>query len=646
LGRPFATELDALPDTYQWAMAQPIDTLASAIERLCPNPLLAVGSGGSFSLSQFASHLHCEFAAQAGAAITPLQAAALDRSLTCTSILIPTARGNNSDIIGAARALIAREPRRILILTANRRARISRLANQSSFIDLLAYDIPFGRDGFLATNSLLGFSVLLTRAYSAALGCPVSLPKSFSSFFADRREVKRPGWIDDQCRDLWTRRTLIVLYGASTSAAAIDIESKFTEAALGNVQIADFRQFAHGRHHWLAKQADVSAVVALVSPADAELAKQTLGFLPSDVPVHLINVQGNGAMADLAAIVRGFYLAGSAGRARQIDPGRPGVPSFGRELYHANAFRRANGSALSTGDRAIERKSRRSVHHLGESKRLSFWRDQLSKFAGRLSGAVFPALALDYDGTMCDEDQRFDPLPKDVVAALSKLLRGGIILGVATGRGKSVRVALRTAFAKKLWGRIVVGYYNGAEVISLADDAGPDGSDLVDPALNHLRDTLTNDCYLTEIASLTTRSRQITLLPAKGVDLDAVWLTSMHLANRAGPGEFSIMKSGHSVDIVPVHVSKLAVVDHIKMAFGLKTTSPVLCIGDRGQWPGNDSALLGGPYSLSVFEVSPDPDACWNLAPAGERGRAALLSYLQAMHVTRRGFRLRLPDFE
>ena len=55
-------------------------------------------------------------------------------------------------------------------------------------------------------------------------------------------------------------------------SAAIDLESKLTEAALMPVQVADFRNFAHGRHHWLAKRGGETAVLALVCESDAEVA--------------------------------------------------------------------------------------------------------------------------------------------------------------------------------------------------------------------------------------------------------------------------------------------------------------------------------------------------------------------------------------
>src|SRR6185312_8732285 len=74
---------------------------------------------------------------------------------------------------------------------------------------------------------------------------------------------------------LWSRPTTLVLHGPSTRIGAIDLESKFTEAALGNLQLADYRNFAHGRHHWLAKKADDSAVLILSSPEDKTSAERT-----------------------------------------------------------------------------------------------------------------------------------------------------------------------------------------------------------------------------------------------------------------------------------------------------------------------------------------------------------------------------------
>ena len=68
----------------------------------------------------------------------------------------------------------------------------------------------------------------------------------------------------------------------------------------------------------------------------------------------------------------------------------------------------------------------------------------------------------------------------------------------------------------------------------------------------------------------------------------------------------------------------------------------VLCVGDRGEWPGNDYELLGRPLSLSVDEPSPAPDAGWNLAPPGIRGSTAAVYYLDRLRSGRGGLRIRL----
>jgi len=133
------------------------------------------------------------------------------------------------------------------------------------------------------------------------------------------------------------RETLVVLHGSTTKPAAIDVESRFTEAALANVQTADFRNFAHGRHHWLARHEYTSAVLAFAEEGD-QIARRTLSLLPVSIPQCLVSVEA-GLRGGIAAICQSIVLAGVAGIARGIDPGRPCVPRWGRKLYHLRAAR-------------------------------------------------------------------------------------------------------------------------------------------------------------------------------------------------------------------------------------------------------------------------------------------------------------------
>ena len=338
---------------------------------------------------------------------------------------------------------------------------------------------------------------------------------------------------------------------------------------------------------------------------------------------------------------RGFFVSASAGRARGIDPGDPGVPSFGREIYHLNVYRNLppEESGIQLDERlAIERKARTQVAELSRSGRLDSWREAYGLACSTLLDAAYCGLALDYDGTLCHEAERYGPLPQTMADEFERLLRAGCYIGIATGRGKSVRRSLQTALPRDLWGRVVIGYYNGAEVGVLDDDDCPDDREVVGPELKQVADGLRSDPFVSQLASFSFRLKQITLTPADGVFPGPLWEYVHALLLSSSYTGAVALRSGHSVDILAPETTKLTVVERVsKMAGGGR---PVLRIGDRGRWPGNDFSLLDSAHSLSADEVSPDARGAWNLAPAGHRGSQATLGYLRRLKSSRKGLRL------
>jgi hypothetical protein len=641
LGKPYDSELDQLTDTYRWAATAPIDRLASGLGACSSLPLVAIGSGGSFTTAEFAASLHCEQAGLLASAQTPMEAVASSLDHRSLAVLLVTAGGKNPDVLGAFQQLVLREPRRFLVLCTSARSPLARLATRYRYVDLIEEDLPSGKDGFLATNSLLASCVLLGRAYAAALGGTTSLPAELAALLGAGSLQEKVRLFDERCQPLWRRETLVVLHGPSTRVAAVDLESKFSEAALGNVRAADYRSFAHGRHHWLAKRPDESAILALVTPGDQVLAAKTLAHVPAAVPVLRLEAPHCGAAAGLSALVWALFVVGSAGRARGIDPGRPGVPGFGRRIYHLRAFAETATTeppAPPEESAAIERKSRRPVAILGAERRLDAWKEAYEAFLHSLVTVTFPAVVFDYDGTLCDEADRYKGLSAEVGRGLTRLLRAGAALGVATGRGKSVRQALREGIAKKHWGRVVVGYYNGGDVGLLSDDARPDGSPRVIDALTPIWATLNGHPLLLELAELEPRLPQIKVEPKPGTLAEPVWALLQQLVHGHVVPGVMVVRSSHSMDVLAPGVSKRAVLDRLAELLGGQ--APMLCIGDRGQWPGNDFSLLSGPYALSVEEVSRDPATCWNLAAPGHRGVQAALGYLRRLKAAPGGVRM------
>ncbi len=633
MGKPYAQEIVDLQATYAWSRKTTIDDAAvSGVPTSLP--LLAVGSGGSLTVAHFACALHQQHTRQIAKAITPLDVVEMAPQMRDSAVMFFSAGGSNPDIMGAFRKVVSCEPGRLAVCSLRKQSRLNDLARRYGLVDLLEFSPPSKKDGFLATNSLLAFCVLLMRLYSKSAGDEMVLPRSLRLLLHPKRtEAGYTRWLHDICRPLWERQQLILLHGPTTAPAAIDLESKFTEAALGPVQISDFRNFGHGRHHWLAKRGKESAVLAIITERDLKLAQRTLVHIPKDIPVAQIHVPGDGAVSCLAALITCLRITQFAGEARGIDPGRPGVPSFGRKLYHLNAFSRKKKTTGITSSQAIaiKRKSRQDIEALQTHEILDTWINAYREFLKKIRRARFHGVVLDYDGTLCSSADRFSGWREDEAFQVVRLLKAGLIVGIATGRGGSAKEDLRRWIPRSLWKSIIVGYHNGAEVESLSVNTSTSTKRLSGP-MQQVVDIVKSHPILKVAAKATFRNQQITLRPsAYRFNIDLFDIVKDVIAS-VGLDEVTVVRSSHSVDILGSGVSKLAVVNHIKGMIG-EAQANILCVGDQGLWPGNDFELLSQEYSLSVNEVSYDPGTCWNLSPAGCRGVPSTTIYLESLHI-------------
>ena len=542
-----------------------------------------------------------------------------------------TAGGRNPDVVGSFQAIASREPRRMVVLCLSADTPLAARARAFPFVDFVELEPPTARDGFLATNSLIASALLLLRAYADASGHDLEIPATWRRLLADRTAAQ----VRTELEPALERRTLIVLHGADTRAAAVDIESKMTEAALANVWTADYRHFAHGRHYWLAKRGPESAVLALISNRDRHLAEKTLSLLPRGVHIARESVPFAGPVAALAALARVMYMTAAAGTAARTDPGRPRVSAFGRQIYHLSAFP-ARGRKSDLADLAIRRKVGTEPDQL-PSHQLATWRAAYQEFASGLKKAAFSAVVLDYDGTLCSTDARRGSLSPTVIEQLVRVLDAGLYIGVATGRGKSVRQRLQGILPRQLWSRVIVGYYNGADVGLLENDARPDASDTPCEALRDIARALRSDPILAQLVHFECRIPQIMMQVRRHTDIDQAWALVQQVVV-ASPMQVSLLRSSHSMDVIAPGVDKRRVVRYIRDVVG--QNSEVLCIGDRGRFPGNDHQLLTEPNALSVDECSPGLKSGWNLAPLGHRGPAACVSYLRSLSFSKGSARL------
>ena len=311
VGRPYYTELKQLRTTYDWALCVDIDHLATAISSVTNLPLAAVGSGGSLTVAEFAVNLHERYCGILSRALTPLSAVGSPINLRDCGVLMATASGRNPDVLGSFRCLSEKEPRRFVVLCLTKDSPVARLAARQPVVSVVEMIPPVPRDGFLATNSLVASVVLLLRAYTEAFGLTTGLPRLWTELLPHDTERR----LATALKSSWDKHTQIVLHGASTRIAALDLESKFSEAALGNLWTADYRHFAHGRHHWLAKRGDSTAVLAFAGPDDRDLVARTLSLIPQAVHVVRDDIPFSGSVGEIAALAHGMHIVGLSGQA-------------------------------------------------------------------------------------------------------------------------------------------------------------------------------------------------------------------------------------------------------------------------------------------------------------------------------------------
>jgi fructoselysine-6-P-deglycase FrlB-like protein len=171
MGRPYQHELQGLTHTYRWARGLELGAIRPVFEPISGKPLTVIGSGGSLSAAHLAAILHERSFGHIARPVTPLEfrgAAPHLSSAYCALIL--SAGGRNPDVLSALKTCIGFETSRVAVLCGAAKTPLARMADGHEFVRVAEFVAPFGKDGFLAVNSLLAFAVLLCRLYDPDRG--------------------------------------------------------------------------------------------------------------------------------------------------------------------------------------------------------------------------------------------------------------------------------------------------------------------------------------------------------------------------------------------------------------------------------------------------------------------------------------------
>lgn len=612
MGKPFIKEINDLPQSISWALTQDIEILKLVLQGCSAQQLTIIGSGGSFTAASFLAQLH-ELSGSIANALTPLEfIAKFNRQQPNKAVAFLSAEGKNKDIIAAAQASLNSSYSNFS-LTCTKNNPLSELCKTTGLATVIAYDMPWGKDGYLATNSLIAMMVMMARAYDDNFK-----PQFNCEWIENRRQELRGQNALQQFQD---SRPIIILYGQLGRIAAIDLESKLAESTLAFSQLCDYRQFAHGRHLQLAYEKS-PLVVAFTSPQDKRLSDATLGLFPSHVPVLEIDLPEDQILAEIMGTIDAMLVTEFLACIQGIDPGQPDVPNFGSEIY-----------SLDVHELLPEQKQSDSpaVEFKFGSVDATYIQYGI-QFCERLEAARFKAIVCDFDGTFCDTARRYENLDKKLIPEIERLLSAGITLGFATGRGNSLYDDLRKKLDDSLWHNIPLGLFSGSYILSL-DNPNFDAP----PADNRFQELLvwlkTIGLFRQLGATPEIKCNQMGIRLAKHSTCPRTLAAIRYWITSTGKTGWRAYCSGHSIDVITENAGKAIVVQAVADQTRSDSQLEILRIGDSGDIDGNDFELLNDGISLSVGSVSPLPAFCWNLLPKEFHGHIGTLYYLSSLDV-------------
>ena len=615
MGKRFIDELQQLPATMQWAAEQDVALLRRAVQLYGDRGLLAVGSGGSFTAAAYAADQHFRVYGRPSQAITPLEVFQVPTNAAAnTAGLLLSAEGKNHDILAAAKQLRLRACPTIG-LTLRSTSPLVELSDETGAASLAAYNMPWGKDGYLATNSLIATLILLWRAYEADAIVAAELLLLANWYLQFDRRIEQAGSMKRSGRAL-------ILHGAVGRIGAIDLESKLTEGALAFGQVCNFRQFAHGRHLQLSQLSEPVTVMSFSIEGDP-LAAETIRLLPMEAgPVLNVALPRiSDAGAEIAGVLAAMVIT-RAWAGEHIDPGQPAVPQFGRDLHALDISTLAPHTLPPT--QAMLRKQAP-----GDPPEVLI--QHARGYIERLQAARLRLLVCDFDGTFCDTVKRFEGLDSRIAPELTRLARSGVHLAFATGRGVKLRKVLQDKLPADVWPMVTMGCYSGSFIFSLADihAAAPPA----DPRLSDLAQWLSKTGALSTQVDPSADAGQLSLRGISGSDKVRLVAAINEWVAQHGYEGWRAFSSGHSVDVVTEKAGKLLVVQDACHRLVLDPLTQVLRVGDGGDFGGNDYELLSEGLALSVDAVPPGVEQCWNLLPrmlSGVRGTEYYLKNLEA----------------
>ena len=564
--------------------------------------LVIIGSGASYSTSILLSKLLEYYFKIPVRCKTPYEYA--ESSINEGTILI-SASGKNHDILNALNHALAIQVQPLIVITSNKENLIIQKAKDYPYLVslIVEFENTKEREGFLGSQSLIAFAAAflnLVPEISNQIKNPYSWCKSRCNF-AQKKLVTNSKLISFASKI----EHLVAVHTFWGSASVMDFESKFVEGGLGYIETSEAKNYTHGRFVNSISRKNNSIIFFFGTPNDKKLISLYKTNIGSLIPVLPITSPYSGILGAIDLMITMFFIFNKIAKLKNIEISHPSVPDEAKEMFHAKKlypFLNLEPILIKATETIVGLKRNILV-----AKKFSQKKIDMMVPASVVRASIVDVYSQDFNGLMCDYDGTLVPIDmkdqkpsSEIVAGLTKLLKGGIPVAIVTGRGKSVIKNLRTIIPKKLYKDVFCYLYNGGVFWKLDKESPEIVEEIseIDVIIKFIQGIGQIQKYISNIEKASLNC-QITINPKSPEITETIFPTIKEEVTKRFPN-LTVASSGRSIDIFPATASKVKASQHFANIFGKNDVATILKIGDRGDENGNDFGFLQLPSSFSV----------------------------------------------
>lgn len=336
----FSDSINHFEDVLRWAQDQDTTALRAFLMRDSHLPLIGVSSGGASSPLSYATLLYGTCYGL-GRALTPLTFASLsDAAIRNSKVLIMSSSGHGVDPEYTGRRAFTLNPSHSGCITtpSSDNVLIPRAAKTGA--SAFVYDWPnYGCTGFVSSLGHIATFGLFYKAFTgdSDIVSKLSFSKQPSDSFTYRTRVA-----GGALKPFSAYKHFIILYAGYGEPVAVDLETKFHETGAASVQLADYRNFTHGRFIFESVNFDDTCTILIRTPRERKFSQQAIleargmhrdkktgeypDLFPADMPVVLIDTELESPLASIDLLMKSQVFFSSYADQVGFEPFNPANP--------------------------------------------------------------------------------------------------------------------------------------------------------------------------------------------------------------------------------------------------------------------------------------------------------------------------------